>query len=106
MGIDSHYDDIANLQFKYSENCEEVIPTLSQSEFGHVLKLYPFEWIAQEVKSDSILAHDLEQADILEPAWKLIIGNKALLPLLWEMYPNHPNLLPAYFIDPREAMKG
>lgn len=33
----------------------------------------------------------------LEPAWKSIISNKALLPLLWEMYPNHPNLLPAYF---------
>ncbi len=30
----------------------------------------------------------------LEPAWKSIISNKALLPLLWEMFPNHPNLLP------------
>ena len=23
--------------------------------------------------------------------------NKGLLPVLWEMFPNHPNLLPAYF---------
>jgi glutathionylspermidine synthase len=46
----------------------------------------------------------LEQVDTLEPAWKLIIGNKAILPLLWEMFPNHPNLLPAYFIDPREQL--
>lgn len=40
----------------------------------------------------------LEDAGVrwLEPAWKSIISNKALLPLLWEMFPNHPNLLPAY----------
>ncbi|EBV1760296.1 hypothetical protein DNZ97_24285, partial [Salmonella enterica subsp. enterica serovar Newport] len=35
----------------------------------------------------------------LEPAWKSIISNKALLPMLWEMFPDHPNLLPAYFAD-------
>lgn len=28
------------------------------------------------------------------------MGNKALLPLLWSMYPNHPNLLPAYYDRP------
>lgn len=31
--------------------------------------------------------------------WKSIISNKALLPLLWEMFPDHPNLLPAYFAE-------
>ena len=43
----------------------------------------------------------LEDAGVrwLEPAWKSIISNKALLPLLWEMFPNHPNLLPAYFAE-------
>jgi glutathionylspermidine synthase len=25
-----------------------------------------------------------------------VLSNKALLPLLWEMFPNHPNLLPSY----------
>lgn len=32
-----------------------------------------------------------------EPLWKRILGNKSLLPLLWSMYPNHPNLLSAYY---------
>ncbi|WP_163981246.1 glutathionylspermidine synthase family protein, partial [Raoultella ornithinolytica] len=43
----------------------------------------------------------LEDAGVrwLEPAWKSIISNKALLPMLWEMFPNHPNLLPAYFAE-------
>ena len=33
----------------------------------------------------------------VEPPWKAILSNKAILPLLWAMFPNHPNLLPAYF---------
>jgi hypothetical protein len=33
----------------------------------------------------------------MEPAWKLVLSNKALLPLLWRMFPGHPNLLPAFW---------
>jgi glutathionylspermidine synthase len=29
--------------------------------------------------------------------WKSILSNKAILPILWELFPNHPNLLPAFF---------
>ena len=35
--------------------------------------------------------------------WKSILSNKALLPLLWERFPNHPNLLPAYFANDSKA---
>jgi glutathionylspermidine synthase len=34
-------------------------------------------------------------ARVIEPAWKMVLSNKAALSLLWEMAPNHPNLLPA-----------
>ncbi len=40
----------------------------------------------------------------LEPPWKAIISNKAILPLLWEKYPHHPNLLPAYFSDKKHLL--
>jgi glutathionylspermidine synthase len=33
----------------------------------------------------------------LEPAWKMLLSNKAILVKLWEHYPNHPNLLLASF---------
>ena len=33
----------------------------------------------------------------------MLLSNKALLPLLWEMFPRHPNLLPAYFEDDQKA---
>ena len=36
---------------------------------------------------------------MLEPAWKMILSNKGILPVLWELYPDHPLLLPA-FDDP------
>ena len=43
----------------------------------------------------------------LEPPWKAILSNKGILPLLWAMYPRHPNLLPAYFDDdPKAAELG
>lgn len=38
-----------------------------------------------------ILLHDSIQ--VIEPLWKVITSNKALLPIVWNLYPNHPNLL-------------
>ena len=38
-----------------------------------------------------------ETAHFFEPPWKMVLSNKGILPILWEMYPNHPNLLPSYF---------
>ena len=44
---------------------------------------------------------------IRRAAQKMILSNKGILPLLWEMYPDHPNLLPAYFDDdPKAATLG
>jgi glutathionylspermidine synthase len=36
----------------------------------------------------------------IEPIWKMILSNKAILPVLWELFPGHPNLLESYFDDP------
>ncbi|MER3406199.1 MAG: hypothetical protein C4289_14435, partial [Chloroflexota bacterium] len=35
----------------------------------------------------------------IEPAWRLIPASKAFLSLLWYLFPDHPNLLPA-FMEP------
>ena len=50
------------------------------------------------------MGYDLANATSFEPYWKLIVANKAILPLLWRKYPNHKYLLPAYFHDPREEI--
>jgi glutathionylspermidine synthase len=67
-------------------------------------KLYPWEWMFQ----DTFGAH-LKQAPTrwIEPPWKALLSNKGILPLLWEMFPGHPNLLPAFFEDdPNAASLG
>lgn len=56
-------------------------------------KLYPWEWLWHE-EFGPHLAHD--SVNFIEPAWKMLLSNKGLLPILWELFPEHPNLLPAY----------
>ena len=56
-------------------------------------KLYPWEWLWAEEFS-AHLAKDA--ACFIEPTWKMLLSNKGLLPILWELFPDHPNLLPAY----------
>jgi glutathionylspermidine synthase len=38
----------------------------------------------------------------IEPIWKMMWSNKALLAILWELNPGHELLLPAYLDGPRE----
>jgi glutathionylspermidine synthase len=38
-----------------------------------------------------------KQMQWIEPIWKMLLSNKGILPILWELHPGHPNLLPAYF---------
>jgi len=40
---------------------------------------------------------------VFEPFWTLIPSNKAILPVLWRIFPDHPYLLNAQF-EPREEM--
>ena len=63
-----------------------------------LFKLYPWEWLAVE-QFGPALAEALARCALLaiEPPWKMLLSNKALLVVLWELYPGHPNLLPAYF---------
>ena len=56
-------------------------------------KLYPWEWLWQEEFSAHLAQ---EPWQLIEPAWKMLLSNKGLLPILWELFPGHPNLLPAY----------
>lgn len=65
-------------------------------ELQAAFKLYPWEFILREP-----YAPNLAKAGVrwIEPAWKAILSNKGILPLLWERHPEHPNLLPAFFDD-------
>lgn len=85
----------------------EAIGTDAQGRFAdedgwviHTLfKLYPWEMMLRDPFAEHLAASG---ARFVEPPWKAILSNKGLLALLWDAFPGHPNLLPAYFqTDPR-----
>jgi len=63
-------------------------------------KLYPWEWMFHDAFGARLAKAPTRW---IEPPWKAILSNKGILPLLWEMFPDHPNLLPAYFEDDPNA---
>ena len=65
-----------------------------------LFKLYPWEFMLREEFGSDLLTSSTHW---LEPAWKMLLSNKGILPLLWQKYPNHPNLLPAFFETAQSA---
>ncbi|WP_444927397.1 glutathionylspermidine synthase family protein [Microbulbifer sp. TRSA002] len=61
-----------------------------------MFKLYPWEFMLREEFGTLLAGSNVRW---LEPPWKAIISNKALLPMLWKLFPEHPNLLPSFFED-------
>ena len=57
--------------------------------------MYPWDWMLREEFGQAALRSTGTRW--LEPAYKVLTGSKALLPVLWAMFPDHPNLLPAYW---------
>ncbi len=64
-------------------------------------KLYPWEFMVKDAFGQH-LARQPRPCAFLEPAWKMLLSNKALLAVLWELNPGHPNLLPAYLDGSRD----
>lgn len=67
---------------------------------AQIFKLYPWEWMMREAFGASLPGASTRW---IEPPWKAILSNKGILPLLWAMFPGHPNLLPAFFEDDEKA---
>jgi glutathionylspermidine synthase len=66
-----------------------------------LFKLYPTEWLMQEAFGAQLPSSNVQW---LEPPWKLLLSSKAILPLLWDLHPRHPNLLPAFlWRSPRQG---
>jgi glutathionylspermidine synthase len=55
--------------------------------------------LADEFGEHALLTYG--QINWIEPIWKMVLSNKSILPILWELYPQHPNLLESFFNSPR-----
>lgn len=62
-------------------------------------KLYPWEWMVDE-SPDGCLA----DVKWIEPIWKLVMSNKAILSVLYDLYPTSPYVLPCYMSRPQDGM--
>jgi glutathionylspermidine synthase len=91
---------------------------LDNKVMGTIFKLYPWEWMLNEpfgqnalstLPPDSPLKEYGPRKDRrmwgsmlwIEPIWKMMWSNKALIAILWELNPGHELLLPAYLDGPR-----
>lgn len=73
-----------------------VFTDLDDEVITWMFKLYPWEFMLREEYGEHLKTANVTW---IEPSWKAILSNKALLPLLWKQFPNHPNLLPSFFED-------
>jgi glutathionylspermidine synthase len=99
-GLGAHYCDIDKIAIskdgQFLDDEDRVM--------GVLFKLYPWEDLLREDFAQYIAKSNCL---FLEPAWKALLSNKGLLPVLWQMFEGHPNLLPAFFAqDIDEALAG
>lgn len=106
-------EDFITLEYMRDTAVQAGIPTKSMdiSEIGYdhingkfidnegsvirqAYKLYPWEHMIKD--EFGALAAD-SGTQWVEPMWKMLLSNKAILPVLWELNPDHPNLVKASF---------
>jgi len=63
------------------------------AEIRSCFKLYPWEWMARETFGAMLPRCHTR---FIEPTWKMVASNKGILAVLWELFPGHENLLPAF----------
>ena len=67
-----------------------------------IFKLYPWEAMLQEEFGPHAL-DTYPTTRWIEPIWKMLLSNKGILPILWQLYPNHELLLESHFLPATEA---
>lgn len=99
-GLGAHFTELTKISLSEDGNFTDA----EDRVMGILVKLYPWEDLFRDP-----FAQHLATAGclFLEPAWKAVLSNKGLLPVLWQMFEGHPNLLPAFFeTDVRDALAG
>ncbi|WP_100656427.1 glutathionylspermidine synthase family protein [Alteromonas flava] len=93
-GLQNSFVYIEDIGLAEDHSGKLIFSDLDDAAIACCFKLYPWEFMLREEFASSIVE---AKTRWIEPLWKSILSNKALLPLLWQLYPDHPNLLPAYF---------
>lgn len=96
VGIDARHIDIEDIGL----DAEGRFVDLQGRGIERLFKLHAWEHIFHEDFGRHVATSGTR---FMEPAWKAILSNKGILPLLWQFHEGHPNLLPAR-VDPDPRM--
>jgi glutathionylspermidine synthase len=80
-------------------DAQQAFLDLDEHPIFSIFKLYPWEAMLQEEFGPHALA-TYQSTRWIEPIWKMLLSNKGILPILWQLYPNHELLLEAHFDSP------
>jgi glutathionylspermidine synthase len=90
-GFDTAYIAMKDIGWNAGQH---VFTDLEENAISHCFKLYPWEWMQREEFAPHLLENTCRW---LEPPWKALLSNKAILSILWEMFPDSPFLLETSF---------
>jgi glutathionylspermidine synthase len=90
-GWETEYIDVENIGWNESR---KVFTDLNENPIENMFKLYPWEWMQRDEFGQKLQHNNTRW---LEAPWKAVLSNKAILPILWELFPDHPNLLRSQF---------
>ncbi|WP_010188743.1 glutathionylspermidine synthase family protein [Sphingomonas sp. PAMC 26605] len=82
------------------DNDRRCFVDLDDQPIAALFKLYPWEWLVNEEFAPHLVESLAAGVTWIEPISKMIWSNKAILTVLWEMFPGHPNLLEALMSPP------
>ncbi len=92
-GIETSFIHIEDIGW---DNNNSYFVDLDNQPIQNIFKLYPYEAMVVDDFGKNIIT-DNSKTYWIEPSWKMILSNKAILPILWQLFPYHKNLLPSYF---------
>ncbi len=96
-GFEVAFDYIENVEFSATEGIFKQNPDNgSFTRYDFWFKLIPWEYIGWDEPELAQILTEIsknQKAVILNPAYTLLFQSKAILKVLWELYPNHPLLL-------------
>ena len=96
-GFEVAFDYIENVEFSATEGIfKQNSSNGSFIKYDFWFKLIPWEYIGWDEPELAQILTEIsknKKAVILNPAYTLLFQSKAILKVLWELYPNHPLLL-------------
>lgn len=95
-GITTHFEYLEKMG--WADSVSEFVDS-DENIVKMMFKLYPWEHLFEDNLNTGFLQKC--STKFIEPAWKSLLSNKGILPLMWRRFPNHPNLLPSFFEDER-----